>query len=115
RLRTTPLADILAQRRASALNIKSFSDTQIAGSVRIASDGVLVLQMPFDRGWHAIVDGQDAPALKVDAGLEGVMLKSGEHAVKLVYRPPFLLPGAVVSVFACAVFLLALWKYPRVE
>jgi uncharacterized membrane protein YfhO len=115
RIRETPLPDVLAQRRATALKIRSFSDTRIDGSVRLDSDGVLVLQMPFDAGWHAFSDGQIAPVLKVDAGLMGVVLKSGEHVVKLVYRPPFLFAGAAVTLVSCVIFSWSAWRRPRLR
>jgi uncharacterized membrane protein YfhO len=114
RIRDTPLPDVLTQRRATALRIRSFSETQIDGSVRLVSDGVLALQMPFDAGWHAFSDGQIAPVLKVDAGLLGVVLKSGEHAVSLVYRPPFLFAGAAVTLICCVILSWGAWRWPRI-
>jgi hypothetical protein len=115
RIRDTPLPDVLAQHRATALKIRSFSETRIDGSVRLGSDGVLALQMPFDAGWHAFSDGQIAPVLKVDAGLLGVVLKSGEHAVKLIYRPPFLLVGAAVTLMSCVILSWGVWRWPRIR
>ena len=115
RIRDTALPDVLAQRRATALKIRSFSETQIDGSVRLDSDGVLVLQMPFDAGWHALSDGQIAPVLKVDAGLLGVALKSGEHVVKLIYQPPFLFAGAVVTLMSLVILSWRVWRAPRIR
>ena len=115
RIRDTPLPDVLAQRRATALKIQSFSETRIDGSVRLDSDGVLMLQMPFDAGWHAFIDGRTAPVLKVDAGLLGVVVKKGEHAVKLIYRPPFLFAGAAVTLLSCVIFAWSFWRWPRIR
>lgn len=113
RIREASLPDVLAQRRATALEIRSFRETRIDGNVRLGSDGILVLQMPFDAGWHAFSDGQIAPVLKVDAGLLGVALKSGGHAVKLIYRPPFLFVGAAVTLMSCVILSWAVWRWPR--
>jgi uncharacterized membrane protein YfhO len=115
RIRETPLPDVLAQRRATALRIRSFSETQIEGSVRLDSDGVLVMQMPFDRGWHALIDGRSAPVLKADVGLLGVIVQSGEHALKLIYRPPFLFAGAAVTLLSCLIFSWSLCRWPRIR
>jgi uncharacterized membrane protein YfhO len=115
RIRDIPLPDVLAQRRATALKIRSFSETQIDGNVRLGSDGALVLQMPFDAGWRAFSDGEIAPVLKVDAGLLGVVLKSGEHAVKLIYRPPFLFAGASVTLICCVILSWGAWRWPRIR
>jgi hypothetical protein len=115
RIRDTSLPDVLAQRRATALKIQSFSETRIDGSVRLDSDGVLMLQMPFDAGWHGFIDGRTAPVLKVDAGLLGVVVKKGEHAVKLIYRPPFLFAGAAVTLLSCVIFAWSIWRWPRIR
>lgn len=115
RIRETPLPDVLAERRATALSIHSFKETHIDGTVRLDHNGVLVFQMPFDTGWHAFMDGQTARILRVDAGLLGVVLKSGEHAIKLIYRPPFLYAGAAVTLTSCALLLLGIWRWPRIR
>lgn len=115
RMRETPLPDVLAERRATALSIRSFKETRIDGMVRLDHAGVLLLQMPFDEGWHAFMDGQAAPVIKADAGLLGVVLKSGEHAIKLIYRPPFLYAGAAVTVASCLVLLLSICRWPRIR
>jgi uncharacterized membrane protein YfhO len=115
RIRETPLPQVLDQRRAKALNIRSFNETRIDGSIRLDSDGMLLFQMPFDAGWHAFVDGKRAPVLKADVGLLGVVVKGGEHAVKLSYRPPFLLAGAAVTIVSLSIFLLCIWRWPRIR
>jgi uncharacterized membrane protein YfhO len=111
----TSLPDAVALRRNSALAIQSFSDTRIDGTVHLDEKGILILQTPFDRGWRAFQDGRDAPVLKVDVGLLGVVLDSGEHQIELRYRPPMLLTGAAVSLASLLIFAFCLWRWPRVR
>jgi hypothetical protein len=108
-------ADTIALRRATALNMRSFRETQIDGSVRVDAKSILVLQTPFDPGWRALVDDRAAPVLKVDVGLLGVVLDSGEHAVKLRYVPPFLGVGAAIALGSLAILALFMWKWPRLR
>jgi uncharacterized membrane protein YfhO len=107
--------DVLAERRATAMNIRSFKQTRIDGTIRVNQNGILVFQTPFDAGWHAFSDGRATPTFKVDGGLLGVALKDGEHRIQLRYQPPLLYAGAVVSVLSCAVFLFSLWRWPRIR
>ena len=58
---------------------------------------ILVLQTPFDRGWHAFQDGKAVPVTRVDVGLLGVGLDAGEHKVELRYRNPVLVPALAIS------------------
>jgi uncharacterized membrane protein YfhO len=111
----TPLPDTIGALRTKALQIQSFSQTQIEGTVRLDEKSVLVLQTPFDRGWHAYQDGRAAPVLKVDAGLLGVVLDAGEHEVKLRYRIPLVFAGMAVTCVSLLILAASLWRWPRVR
>jgi uncharacterized membrane protein YfhO len=97
------------------LQIQSFSQTQIEGTVRLDEKSVLVLQTPFDRGWRAYQDGRAAPVLKVDAGLLGVVLDAGEHEVKLRYHIPLVFAGMAVTCVSLLILAASLWRWPRVR
>jgi uncharacterized membrane protein YfhO len=111
----TSLPDIAAKRRSTALNIRSFRQTCIDGTIQLNQRSVLVLQTPFDPGWHAFQDGRVAQVLKADFGLLGVVLNAGGHTVELRYRPPFLYAGAAVSVVSLLIFTASLWRWPRIR
>ena len=111
--RNFAFADIIDERRRTALDLTSFSQTKIEGKVRLEKKSILVLQTPFDNGWRALQDGQPARVLKVDVGLLGVMLEAGEHQVELSYRTPFLGTALAVSLASLALFGLGIWRWPR--
>jgi uncharacterized membrane protein YfhO len=111
----TSLPDIATKRRSTALNIRSFRQTRIDGTIQLDQRSVLVLQTPFDRGWHAFQDGRAAQVLKADFGLLGVVLNAGQHTVELRYRPPFLYAGAAVSFVSLLIFAASLWRWPRIR
>src|SRR5206468_3596737 len=109
------LPDIAAKRRSTALNIRSFRETRIDGTIQLNQRSVLVLQTPFDPGWHAFQDGRAAQVLKADLGLLGVVLDAGQHTVELRYRPPFLYAGAAVSFVSLLIFAASLWRWSRIH
>jgi hypothetical protein len=109
------IPDALAERRATAMNMHSFRQTRIDGTIRLNQNGIVLFQMPFDVGWHAFSDGRAIPTLKADSGLLGVALKDGEHRIELRYRPPLLYAGAAVTLLSVGVLLLSLWKWPRIR
>jgi uncharacterized membrane protein YfhO len=111
----TSLPDALAERRAAALSIHSFTQTRIEGTARINQKGIVVFQTPFDAGWHAFSDGRSTPTLRVDAGLLGIALEDGEHRIELRYRPPLLYAGAAVTILSCSVLFLSLRRWPRIR
>lgn len=111
----TTLPDIVAERRRTAFETRSFTQTRIEGTVRADKKSVLVFQTPFNIGWHALVNDRPATTLKVDIGLLGILLEAGQHRVELHFRPPLLYAGAAVSLVSLAVLFLALWKWPRIR
>jgi hypothetical protein len=110
-----PLPDVIAHRRTTALKMRLFHQTRIAGSVSLNAKSILVLQTPFDAGWHARQDGRAAPVVKVDVGLLGVVLDAGDHEVELRYTPPFLVSGAIVSLASLAILIVVQRRWPRMR
>jgi uncharacterized membrane protein YfhO len=111
--RSSSLAELVAARRKAALDLTGFQQTRIEGKVLLERKSVLVVQTPFDRGWHALQDGQAAAVLKADIGLLGVALDAGEHKVELSYRNPYLTAGMAVSLVSLLILAAAAWRWPR--
>jgi uncharacterized membrane protein YfhO len=107
------LEGVVAARRKTALRLTSFSQTRFEGQVLLDQGSVLVLQTPFDRGWHAFQDGKAVPVTKVDVGLLGVRLDAGEHKVELRYRNLFLVPALTVTLVSFLIMGTSLWRWPR--
>jgi len=114
-IRMSSLEDVVATRRKSALELTSFRQTHIEGNVVLEQKAVLVLQTPFDRGWKAWQDGKPAPVVKVDVGLLGVGLESGQHKVELRYQTPFLALGLAIALGSVLVLTFAAWRWPRLR
>lgn len=114
-MKATPLPDVIALRRNTALRLTSFRQSRLEGTVRLDRKSILVLQTPFDQGWRASQDGQRAPVLKVDRGLLGVALEAGEHKVVLHYRNPFLVPALLVTLASLLVLGAGVWRWPRLH
>jgi uncharacterized membrane protein YfhO len=53
-------------------------------------------------GWRARIDGRDAPLLKVDHALRGVVLPAGDHEVEFAYVPRPLIAGLFLAPAAFA-------------
>lgn len=93
-----------------ALNVKSFEETKISGTVSVNYDSLFFTSIPYDKGWTVKVDGkeiakEDYVALK-DAYL-CFNLPAGEHEIELSFMPQGLLLGAGVSVFTVIALIVA--------
>jgi hypothetical protein len=78
------------------------ADVLGAGRVVVEADraALLVLSHTWEEGWHATVDGRDAPVLRTDGLVLGIPVPAGHHVVRLHYRPPGLRRGAALSVLS---------------
>lgn len=100
------VADI--RQNAANAGLEKLSSSHLCWTGEVRADGnVLLLTLPYERGWRVTVDGEAAalsPALGVLAALE---LPVGEHVVELKY----VTPGAYIgfSVTAASVLALALY------
>ena len=62
-----------------------------------------------------MVDGARVPIRKVNAGLLGIAVNGGEHAVELRYVPRFLPLGAALTGLTLLFLLCGWWRYPRLR
>jgi uncharacterized membrane protein YfhO len=69
-------------------HIKESRDDQLSGTVETPSASALLLSMPFDRGWSAVLDDAPLPLFRADYGLTGALIPAGSHRLMLSYTPP---------------------------
>lgn len=81
----SPKADA---RPAGSSRIERINDTLLVGTVQSPAPALLLLQIPFDRGWTARLDDRDLSLLRADYGLSAALVPPGAHRIALSYRPP---------------------------
>ena len=91
------------------LELTSFSDKKIKGTVNALEDGVLYLSIPYEKGWTAYIDGKKTDTFRVFGAMMGVKVAAGEHDVRLEYVPEGLVPGVIVSGCAAAATGALIW------
>jgi hypothetical protein len=87
-------------------NISAESPGMVSVTAEMNTAGLLVLADQWAAGWTAEVDGTEAPVLKTNAAVRGVVLPPGSHTVVFRYHPPGLTAG-MVCLGAAALALLA--------
>jgi hypothetical protein len=104
--------DILA---ASTLQLTTFKNTKVEGTITCNRDGVLYTSIPQDGNWTATVDGQPAQIALIGDAMVGLLLTEGEHTITFTYKnEAFSLGAKITVVCACILFFLYLKFYkPR--
>ncbi len=79
----------------SPLELSSWTDTGLAGSINTPEGGTMFTSIPYDKGWKIWVDGTAVSGRPVFDAFLGVDLEPGEHKIRLSYEPQGLKTGAV--------------------
>jgi uncharacterized membrane protein YfhO len=91
-------------RKDSLQNIKE-SNNRIEGDANLMQKGMMVLAIPYSKGWSATVDGEKVKLLKANIMYSALELSEGEHHITLTYRTPYLLEGFIVSMVSLFLFI----------
>jgi uncharacterized membrane protein YfhO len=83
-----------------AVEILSYEPDRIRLRVTTSQPGALVLSETYDKGWHASVDGDDAPVHEAYGVIRAVPVDAGESVVELRYDPRSLRLGFYISIAA---------------
>lgn len=93
----------------NSLNVDSYSDTTIKGTVNAKENCYLYSSIPYDDGWSVYVDGKKAETFEIGGTLLAIELTPGQHKIEYKYFPVGFLYGIIISavtVFGLCVFYI---------
>lgn len=105
------LAD--SQQAGSAVTPSTSDAEHWRAHVALTAPGYLLQREAWYPGWHARVDGQDAPVVRADVLFRAVPLGAGEHDVEIFFDSAAWHRGALVSLLgllAVLALLLVPWR-----
>lgn len=92
----------------------SFDGTYMEGSINVSKDGLFYTSIPYEKGWMAIVDGNEAEIEPVGGAMLAFRLPAGTHSIRLVYCPNGFKTGCIISLVSIFLFTCAcLWRYRK--
>ena len=97
--------DILA---ASTLELTTFKNTLVEGTITCNRNGVLYTSIPQDGNWTATIDGKPVDIVLIGDAMVGVLLSEGTHSVKFQYHNAAFSLGWKISL-VCAVIFAGLY------
>lgn len=102
---------------AGGLNVSSYGDTYIEGTVTAGSSGVLFTSIPYDKGWQVFVDGNKVKEEDIVGTADAFLtfpVDAGQHQIKLKYTPLGLFEGIAISLGSFLIFILTIiWHKQR--
>jgi len=82
----------------NGLNITSFQDDQITGTMDVAPGNGLYTSITYDKGWRVYADGEKMETMPVYGGFLGATIPSGKHEIRLSFFPVGLKAGLILSI-----------------
>ena len=71
----------------NTLNVSSYSDTSIKGTISSKENCYLYSSIPYDDGWSVYVDGKKAETFEIGGTLLAIELTAGNHQIEYKYTP----------------------------
>ncbi|WP_235786770.1 YfhO family protein [Secundilactobacillus oryzae] len=101
--------------KQAPLTVTHYNQRTISGTINVKANSrkVLTTSIPFDKGWHATVDGKAVEVYKSANYFAAIKLSKGRHQVKLSYWPPYLTLGLIISLVTLALTIVFSWFHRR--
>ncbi len=103
------LNEYITLLRQQTMTVDSYDETSISGSITVDKAGMLVLSVPYEKGWTLKVDGTDTDAELFENTFISVRLSEGTHAISLSYYPESFNTGVAVSALCVMIYLGLCW------
>jgi len=104
------LSLFFAERQRDKFNLASFSENDLSGEISVAHPRILFFSIPFDKGWHATLNGADVKLHRVNIGFTGMTIPAGTSRVHLHFTPRLLIPGVIISLATALSILFLHWR-----
>jgi uncharacterized membrane protein YfhO len=101
-------ADVVA-RKADTLKMTSFTNNKIKGIIELKENKLLFFSIPFDKGWHCLIDGKQTEPILSNIGFCGIELMPGRHNIELFYEPPFFKVSFIATLVGLLLYMLVIF------
>lgn len=95
----------IEELKKQPLEIESFKENHIKGTVNAGKDGILFTTISWEPGWTVYVDGVKTEPVKIADALIGVPMTAGEHTVEMKFFPAGMALGMILSIAGIAVIV----------
>jgi uncharacterized membrane protein YfhO len=79
------IGEFVQELKKDTLQIISFSENKITGTINLNEPKMLFFSIPYDKGWQGMVDDKPQEPVLINAGFMGLYLEKGDHTVQLSY------------------------------
>ncbi len=96
----------VAARNAENLEDISIEGDTITGDIKCTQNGIMVLNIPYSKGWSCSVDDTPTELFPANGVFTGFELSAGDHIVSLIYAPPHWKIGLLLTLGTCCALII---------
>lgn len=86
-----------------------WDNAKASGTVYAKKGNMLATPIPFEKGWHAKINGESVPIQHVNYSFIGLPLKEGKNVIELDYKPPTWNITIPLSILSLILFIIWQW------
>lgn len=95
-----------AARRADASYHSEADSSGFTVKIEMDKENLVFFGVPYDEGFTATVNGQEAEVLKVSGGMMAVYAPAGDNTIVLKYKTPGMAVGGAISIVSIAILVV---------
>lgn len=84
---------------------RAYGTNLVTGNIDASKKELLVLNIPYAKGWSAYVDGEETEMIRSNLMFSAIDLEEGNHEIRLEYRTPGLRLGICISCVALMILI----------
>ncbi len=101
-----PVKTYTEARKEHVLEQVTIGTNSVSGTISLPEDRLLVLSIPYQRGWTAYVDGKETELYQANVMYMALDLEKGEHSIELRFEIPGVRQALAVMAGATVLFLV---------
>jgi uncharacterized membrane protein YfhO len=90
------------------LSQEAHATDTVTGNVSLSKDSLVLLSIPYTKGWTAYVDGVETDLVQADVMYMAVPVSAGDHTIELRYHTSGLMAGCIVSIVSLLILILSM-------
>lgn len=96
--------EVIQELKRKAMTTERFEDGYVKGSYTAEESGNMLLTIPYDTGWTATVNGEEADIKEAADALMAVPVSAGDNEIELKYHVPGVKTGVLLSLAGVLIF-----------
>lgn len=93
--------------------VDKYTDTKVLGHINAPEKGVVIMTIPFDKGWSVQIDNEKAETIAFDDALLSFEISQGYHDIKLKFVTQKFPYSLTISIFSFVVLLYLFILYKK--